>query len=385
MSEPFLKRVNPYLRGTGREKYVGPLLPARPVASTFADMFSIPALNPALAPAIQHKIDHKTKPLGALGQLEGLARQICLIQQTLTPTLHQPHLLVFAADHGIAREGVSKYPPEVTYQMVLNFVQNGAAINVFCRQHGITLKILDAGVAGSFADYPTVIDQKIAPGTRSFLHEPAMTAQECTRALEAGAAVVREVAATGCNVLGCGEMGIGNTSAATLLMHRFTGLPLAECLGRGTGLDDAQLRHKAAVLAAAAETHAHLTEPLDILAACGGFELVQMAGAMLQAAALGMVVLVDGFIATAALLAAARLHPEVLAYCVFCHQSDEAGHARLLAHLGAWPLLQLGLRLGEGTGCALAYPLLLAAVGFLTEMASFESAGVSQAVTPPAV
>ncbi|RSK41176.1 nicotinate-nucleotide--dimethylbenzimidazole phosphoribosyltransferase [Hymenobacter perfusus] len=347
-------------------------------------MFSIRPLNLTLAPEIQHKIDHKTKPLGSLGQLESLAWQIGLIQQTLTPELRRPHLLVFAADHGIAREGVSKYPPEVTYQMVLNFVQEGAAINVFCRQNGITLNIIDAGVAGSFAEYPAVIDQKIAPGTRSFLHEPAMTGPECARALEAGAAVVRRVAATGCNVLGCGEMGIGNTSAATLLMHRFTGLPLAECLGRGTGLDDAQLRHKAAVLTTAAATHAHLTAPLAVLAAVGGFELVQMAGAMLQAAELGMVVLVDGFIATAALLAAAQLHPEVLAYCVFCHQSDEAGHARLLAHLQAKPLLQLGLRLGEGTGCALAYPLLVSAVGFLNEMASFESAGVSQAATPAA-
>ena len=347
--------------------------------------FRIRPLNPALAPEIQHKIDHKTKPLGALGQLEDLARQLGLIQQTLTPALHAPHLLVFAADHGIAREGVSKYPPEVTYQMVLNFVRGGAAINVFCRQQGIALKVVDAGVQGSFAEYPAVIDQKIAPGTRSFLHEPAMSTDECARALVAGATLVREVAATGCNVLGCGEMGIGNTSSATLLMHRFTGLPLSECLGRGTGLDDAQLAHKAAVLAAAATTHAHLTAPLDVLAAFGGFELVQMAGAMLQAAELGMVVLVDGFIATAALLAATQLHPEVLAYCVFCHQSGEAGHARLLAHLQARPLLQLGLRLGEGTGCALAYPLLVSAVSFLRDMASFESAGVSQAATPTAV
>ncbi|UYZ64271.1 nicotinate-nucleotide--dimethylbenzimidazole phosphoribosyltransferase [Hymenobacter weizhouensis] len=347
--------------------------------------FQIQPLRQHLAPAIQDKIDQKTKPLGALGQLEALARQLALIQQTLTPELRRPHLLVFAADHGLAAEGVSKYPAEVTYQMVLNFVRGGAAINVFCRQHGLELKVVDAGVKGSFAEFPAVIDQKIAAGTRNARHEPAMTPEQCEQALAAGARLVREVAAAGCNVVGFGEMGIGNTSAAALLMHRFTGLPLAECLGRGTGLDDEQLRHKAAVLAATAETHAHLTEPLAVLAALGGFEIVQMAGAMLQAAELGLVVLVDGFIATAALLAAAALHPAVREYCVFCHQSEETGHARLLAYLRARPLLHLGLRLGEGTGCALAYPLLESAVRFLNDMASFASAGVSQAETPAAL
>lgn len=347
--------------------------------------FQIHPLSPHLAAAIQHKIDTKTKPLGALGQLEQLARQVALVQQTLTPTLQKPHLLVFAADHGIAAEGVSKYPQEVTYQMVLNFLGGGAAINVFCRQQGMTLQVVDAGVKGSFAEFPAVLNQKVAEGTRSFRHEPAMTDAQCEQALAAGAQLARKVAATGCNVLGFGEMGIGNTSAATLLMHRLTGQPLADCLGRGTGLDDAQLTHKATVLAAAAETHAHVTTPLEVLATFGGFEIAQMTGAMLAAAEAGLVLLIDGFIATAALLVAATLHPAVLEYCVFGHQSEESGHQLLLRHLNARPLLNLGLRLGEGTGCALAYPLLVAAVSFLNEMASFESAGVSQAEVPPVV
>ncbi|TGD80529.1 nicotinate-nucleotide--dimethylbenzimidazole phosphoribosyltransferase [Hymenobacter wooponensis] len=346
--------------------------------------FHLRPLNQSLAAAIQYKIDTKTKPLGALGQLEQLARQVALVQQTLTPKLQQPHMLVFAADHGIAAEGVSKYPQEVTYQMVLNFLSGGAAINVFCRQQGMALRIIDAGVKGSFADFPAVTDQKIAEGTRSFLREPAMTAAQCEQALEAGAQLAREVAATGCNVLGFGEMGIGNTSAATLLMHRLTGLPLADCLGRGTGLDDDQLAHKAAVLTAAAATHAAVSAPLEVLATFGGFEIAQMTGAMLAAAEAGMLLLIDGFIATAALLVTTKLYPAVLEYCVFGHQSEETGHRLLLGHLNARPLLSLGLRLGEGTGCALAYPLLQAAVSFLNEMASFESAGVSQAAPQPA-
>jgi nicotinate-nucleotide--dimethylbenzimidazole phosphoribosyltransferase len=306
------------------------------------------------------------------------------VQQTLTPELLKPHVVVFAADHGIAVEGVSKYPQEVTYQMVLNFLSGGAAINVFCRQQGIVLRVVDAGVKGSFTDFPAVLDRKVGEGTRSFLREPAMTNAQCEQALEAGAHLARELAATGCNVLGFGEMGIGNTSAATMLMHRLTGLPLEVCLGRGTGLDDDQLAHKTAVLTAAAATHAAVSAPLDVLATFGGFEIAQMTGAMLAAAEAGLLLLIDGFIATAALLVAAKLHPAVLEYCVFGHQSEETGHRLLLGHLNARPLLSLGLRLGEGTGCALAYPLLQAAVNFFNEMASFESAGVSQAERQPA-
>lgn len=344
--------------------------------------WNITAPDQALAAAVQHKIDTKTKPLGALGALETLASQIALVQQTLTPRLHRPHVLVFAADHGIARAGVSQYPSEVTHQMVRNFAAGGAAINVFCRQNGLALTIVDAGVRGSFADLPAVRDEKIAEGTQNFAEAPAMSAAQCTDALQRGARRADELHAAGCNVLGVGEMGIGNTSSAAVLMHQLTGRPLAECVGRGTGLDAAGLARKLDVLTRAVAAHpagapAAAADPLAVLAAFGGFEIAQMCGALLRAAEHRMLLLIDGFIASAALLVAARLAPAVLAYCVFCHESDEQGHRLLLAELGGQPLLRLGLRLGEGTGCALAYPLVRAAVSFLDEMASFESAGVS--------
>lgn len=334
----------------------------------------------ALTAAIAQKIATKTKPLGSLGQLETLARQVALVQQTLTPTLRQPHILVFAADHGIAQAGVSQYPPEVTHQMVRNFAGGGAAINVFCRQNGLGLTIVDAGVRGSFANLPAVRDEKIAEGTRNFAEAPAMTAAQCAEALARGARLADELAAAGSNVLGVGEMGIGNTSAAAVLMHLLTGQPLAACVGRGTGLDDTGLARKLAVLTRALAAHQGVgpsSDPLVVLATFGGFEIAQMCGALLRAAEHGLLLLIDGFIASAALLVAARLAPAILAYCVFCHESDEQGHRLLLAELGGRPLLRLGLRLGEGTGCALAYPLVQAAVGFLNEMASFASAGVS--------
>ncbi len=339
-------------------------------------------LSQALAPALQARIDQKTKPLGALGALEKLALQAGLVQNTLHPQLHNPHLVVFAADHGIAAEGVSPYPSEVTGQMVRNFAAGGAAINVFCRLHGLQLLVVNAGVASSLADLgPAVRDEAVAAGTRNFLHEPAMSAAECREALRRGAAVVDDLHRAGCNVVGFGEMGIANTSAAAVLLHLLTGHPLAACAGRGTGLDDAGLRHKIDVLGRAVAAHPALdrTDPLAVLATFGGLEIAQLCGALLQAAAHRMLVLVDGFIVGAALLVAARLRPEVLGYCVFSHQSAEAGHGHLLAALGAEPLLQLGLRLGEGTGSALAYPLVQAAVAFLAEMASFASAGVSTA------
>jgi nicotinate-nucleotide--dimethylbenzimidazole phosphoribosyltransferase len=341
--------------------------------------WSITPPDPALAAAIAHKIDTKTKPLGALGQLESLAQQVALVQQTLTPELRRPHVLIFAADHGIAQSGVSQYPPEVTHQMVRNFASGGAAINVFCRQNELGLTIVDAGVRGSLADLPTVRHEKLAEGTQNFAHAPAMTAAQCADALGRGARLADELHATGSNVLGLGEMGIGNTASAAVLMHLLTGRPLAECVGRGTGLDAAGVARKLAILTQAVAAHPKLdpADPLAVLATFGGFEIVQLCGAMLRAAERQMLLLIDGFIASAALLVAARLAPAVLDYCVFCHESGEQGHRLLLAELGGQPLLRLGLRLGEGTGCALAYPLVQAAVNFLTEMASFASAGVS--------
>ncbi|QIP17957.1 nicotinate-nucleotide--dimethylbenzimidazole phosphoribosyltransferase [Spirosoma aureum] len=326
-----------------------------------------------LETTIRRRIDNKTKPLGALGRLEELALQIALIQQTETPVLTNPHLLVFAGDHGLAAEGVSAYPADITYGMVKNFIAGGAAINVFCRQNGLTLLVCDVGVNGSFDENtPSFVKYKIRPGTRNMRYEPAMTPDECAAAIDAGKTLVNGIQYRGCNIVGFGEMGIGNTSPATLLMHRLTGLPLEQCVGRGTGLNDAGLAHKLAILQEVASHYTALADPMAILAAMGGLEIASIVGGMIQAAENGMIILVDGFIATSALLVAHTLNPAVLQNCVFCHQSDEAGHQQMLRFLGVRPLLNLDLRLGEGTGCALAYPIVEAAVNMLNEMATMD-------------
>lgn len=333
----------------------------------------------AMEVELRARIDGKTKPPGSLGRLEALALQIGLVQQSLQPQLRRPAILVFAADHGVTAEGVSPYPQEVTYQMVRNFLAGGAAINVFARQHGIALRVVDAGVVGEFAGHPGLVDAKIAAGTANFLHGSAMTQDQCGRAIRCGWQLAETEIAAGSNVLGFGEMGIGNSTSAAALMSAITGLPPAECVGRGTGLDDAGLRRKQRVVEQALALHGPAPiGPLRALTALGGFEIAMMTGAMLGAAQQGALLLIDGFIASAALLVAARLQPAILDYCVFTHRSSEVGHARLLAELHAEPLLNLGLRLGEGTGAAVAYPIVQAAVNFLNEMASFESAGVSR-------
>jgi nicotinate-nucleotide--dimethylbenzimidazole phosphoribosyltransferase len=339
--------------------------------------FDIQTPNPALGAALRARIDAKTKPLGALGRLEALALQIGLVQQTLTPALERPELMVFAGDHGAARAGISAYPQDVTWQMVENFLAGGAAINVFARQAGMALTVVDAGVAHDFGPRSGLIDAKIAPGTASYLDAVAMTAAQRDAALERGRSLAHEAAARGCRVLGLGEMGIGNTASAALITHCLTGAPLATVTGRGTGLDDAGLARKLGLLESALARGGRPADPLDVLAEYGGFEIAMLAGAMLGAAECGVLLLIDGFIVTAALLVAHALAPAILPYCVFAHRSQEPGHAVQLAHLGAEPLLALELRLGEGTGAALALPLLQAAVGFLNDMASFESAGVS--------
>jgi len=341
-------------------------------------MFDIQPLSQALAPALQAKIDQKTKPLGALGQLEALALQIGLIQNSLSPSLTKPCIIVFAGDHGVAAAGVSAYPQAVTAQMVANFASGGAAINVFARQHQIDLLIVDAGVNADLSAMPGLIDAGIGKGTANFLEQPAMTREQCAMALAKGAELVLKQRDQGCNCIGFGEMGIGNTSSAALIMHCLTGLPLENCVGRGTGLDDAQLRHKVSILQQALTRHPGLSDPSEVLATFGGFEIAMMTGAYLKAAELSMLILVDGFIAGSALLAAAGLRPAVLDYCVFSHMSGEQGHRALLDHLHARPLLNLDMRLGEGSGIALAYPLLLSAVVFLNEMATFAEAGVDR-------
>ncbi|MEM1271965.1 MAG: nicotinate-nucleotide--dimethylbenzimidazole phosphoribosyltransferase [Bacteroidota bacterium] len=337
----------------------------------------ISPLDRSLEPALQALIDTKTKPVGSLGDLEALALQIGLIQQTTTPALQHPHLVVFAGDHGIARSGVSAYPQDVTWQMVANYLAGGAAVNVFARQNGLTLRVVDAGVNHTFEAHPELVDAKLGMGTANFLEAPAMPVETARAGLQRGARLVRELGESGCNVIGFGEMGIGNTTSAAALMSRLLDIPPEFCVGRGTGVDEAGVAFKAEVVQQALHLHAEATEPLEILAALGGFEIVQMAGAMLEAASRRMIVLVDGFIATSAMLAAHAFEPAVREYAVFCHRSEETGHRLMLERLGATPLIDLGLRLGEGTGCALAYPLLRSSVAFLNEMASFERAGVS--------
>jgi nicotinate-nucleotide--dimethylbenzimidazole phosphoribosyltransferase len=342
--------------------------------------FNIVRPDQGLAAALQYTIDRKTKPLGALGQLEVIAKQIGLIQQSLNPQLTQPQMLVFAGDHGAARAGVSAYPQDVTWQMVENFLAGGAAINVFARRSGIDLAVVDAGVAHDFGPRAGLIDAKVAPGTANYIEQPAMTPEQCAMAIARGAGLVTNLAASGCNVVGFGEMGIGNTASASLITHCLTGATLVDCVGRGTGLDDAGLARKQALLDQALTRYRQAggsNEALAVLAEFGGFEIAMMVGAMLAAAQAKMVLLIDGFIVGSAALTAARLAPALTAYCIFCHRSAEPGHAAQLQALGAEPLLDLGLRLGEGTGAALAWPLVQAAAGFLNEMASFESAGVA--------
>jgi nicotinate-nucleotide--dimethylbenzimidazole phosphoribosyltransferase len=355
--------------------------------------FDIPFADRSLDDALRHKIDTKTKPLGALGRLETLALQIGRVRGSLTPTLNRPHLVVFAGDHGAARAGISAYPQDVTWQMVENFLAGGAAINVFARANDLELRIVDAGVAHEFGDRAGLVSAKVGAGgtaaagtalcmgTASYLEGAAMTAEQCETAVARGMAIVARLADEGCEAIGFGEMGIGNTASAALITHCLTGAPLADCVGRGTGLDDAGLERKRVLLQQAVDLwKSRTSDPGAILARYGGFEIAMMTGAMLEAARQRMLVLVDGFICGAAALVAARLAPAFTDYAVFCHASAEPGHRVQLAALEATPLLDLGLRLGEGTGAALAWPLVRAACAMLNEMASFESAGVAGAL-----
>lgn len=339
--------------------------------------FDITAPDNSIAKALQAKIDQKTKPLGALGHLEKLALQLGVIQNTLTPQLKRPVVMVFAGDHGIVEAGVSPYPQAVTQQMVMNFLAGGAGVNVFAKQNNMQVRVIDAGVNHVFAPHVDLIDAKVGMGTCNFAKAPAMSAAECEQAISKGAELAEQELAAGSNVLAFGEMGIGNTSSAAALMAVLCELPVSSCVGRGTGLDDAGLRHKAEVIEQAIQLHQDIDTPLKALSTFGGFEIAMMVGAMLAAAKHKSILMIDGFIATAALLVASKIAPAVLHYCVFAHRSDESGHALLLEQLNAKPLLHLNMRLGEGTGAVMAYPLLQAAVNFLNEMASFESAHVS--------
>ncbi|MBP7241115.1 nicotinate-nucleotide--dimethylbenzimidazole phosphoribosyltransferase [Amaricoccus sp.] len=321
-------------------------------------------------------IDGKTKPLGALGRVEALAAQIARTQGTLEPRLDACALTIFAADHGVATEGVSAYPQDVTRQMLANFLAGGAAATVFAAGLGVPVTVVDAGVAGPPLDAPGLVSRRIAPGTASFLHGPAMSRAELARALDAGRALGAGPVTT---AAAFGEMGIGNTAAAAAVAHKLTGLPLDTLVGRGAGLDDAGLARKRAIVGRACARTADRLDPEAALAEYGGFEIAMMTGAMLGAVAAGRVVLVDGFIATAAAACAGAMAPEARGALVYAHRSAENGHGALLDHLGARPLLDLGMRLGEGSGALLAWPIVRAAADMLRDMASFESAGVSRA------
>jgi len=341
-------------------------------------------MNQSLKVQLQEKINRKTKPMGALGLLESIALKVGLIQETLSPVIANPTIVVFAADHGIAATGlVNPYPQEVTAQMVLNFIRNGAAINVFTKQHDIRLVVVDAGVNADFSAIPSsdwFIHAKQGAGTKNYLEADAMTATEALNAIEQGRKIVQQLAVAGCNCIGFGEMGIGNTSSATLIMSAITGKAIRECTGRGTGVNDEQLNTKIATLETVFKTHRldQLgNEPYKLLAKAGGFEIAMMTGAYLQAHAEKMVIVADGFISSSALMLAHQIQPEVLNSCLFAHASGEQGHTGMLEYFNAAPILQLGMRLGEGTGAALAIPLIKSAVAFLNEMASFDEAQVS--------
>ncbi|APX92622.1 nicotinate-nucleotide--dimethylbenzimidazole phosphoribosyltransferase [Halomonas sp. 1513] len=338
---------------------------------------SLPDVDAACAAQAAAHLDTLTKPPGSLGRLEPLAVQLAGIRGESFPLVSPPGVLVFAADHGVAAEGVSAFPQSVTAQMVANFVAGGAAINVFARQIGARLEVIDVGVA-SVVSGAGVVDEKVRAGTANFAVEDAMTRGEAMQAIGVGQrAAVRAVEA-GCRCLIVGEMGIANTTASSALLAVLTGRPVAELVGRGTGIDDAGLARKRAVIEAAIAARApDADDPLGVLASLGGLEIAAMAGAFLEGAARRVPLLVDGFIATVAALLACRLAPELRDYLIFAHRSHEAGHGAALAALEASPLLDLELRLGEGSGAALAFVLLESACRMLSEMATFETAGIS--------
>lgn len=326
---------------------------------------------------LQHKIDQKTKPTGSLGILEKIAMQIGTVFQTLEPKIKKPHIVVFAADHGIAQHGVSAYPQDVTRQMLTNFLDGGAAINVFCKQNAISLSVVDAGVNYDFPSNTKMISAKIDKGTHSFLNGPAMTEMQMELCFIKGSEIVAGIAKQGSNCIGFGEMGIGNTATASVLMSVLCNFSIEDCVGRGTGVDDEKLQFKIDILRKAIANYDGEKDLESYLTYFGGFEILQMAGGMLEAYRQNRIVLVDGFICSVAFLIAFKKNPDILNNAVFSHQSAEKAHKKLLDYIGVSAVLQLDLRLGEGTGCALVFPIIESAVAFLNDMASFESAGIS--------
>jgi len=351
--------------------------PASRVASALPGFAVIPPVDEAMRAAANRRLDTLTKPQGALGRLEPLAAQVCAIQRTLKPAITRPVAMVFAADHGVADRGVSAYPRAVTEQMVKNFLNGGAAISVLAKLQGLELWIVDAGIDGDCANHPRLINAKIRRGTRDFVEEAALNSVECRDALNQGKGAIERVVVSGTNTVILGEMGIGNTAASALLMHGITGHPLSDCVGRGTGLDDQGLERKRATLEAAIARRLPPRDPVELLTEFGGYEIAMLTGAALAAAARQMLIMVDGFTVTVAIALAARIDPAVLEYCVFGHCSAERPHRVLLEYLDVQPLLDLDMRLGEGTGAAIAVSAVRAAIVLFTDMATFAGAGVN--------
>lgn len=362
-------------------------------------------MNCELQEALQQKIDNLNKPKGSLGRLESLALQIGLIQQTLSPSLNHPCHILFGGDHGIEREGVSFSPREVTWQQMINYGRGGGGVNMFCRQHGFKLLVVDTGVDYDFdlKEQSHIIDRKIAHGTRNFLHEAAMTEEEWKRALAIGAEMVDSCYAEGCNIISFGEMGIANTSPSSVLMHLLLDIPLERCVGAGSGLPSEGVRHKYEVLKASVDNFRNNrkigslnsrkiassnnrniddSNNRDFVEETAryfmGYEMAAATGAMLRAAEKRMIILVDGFIMTACMLVAIGMNPEVKDFAVFGHCGDEGGHKLMLDAMGAEPLLHLGLRLGEGTGAICAFPIVQSAVNMINEMDNFAHAEITK-------
>lgn len=340
--------------------------------------FHIEHPDESIREALTDKINNLTKPKGSLGVLEDLALQIGSIQQTLSPTLSHPHNVLFAADHGIVEEGVSKSPKEITWQQLSNFLHGGAGVNFLCRQHGFKLVLVDAGVDYDLPYEKGIINCSVGRGTRSFLKGPAMSMEEMELCMERGAEIIDQIYADGCNIVSFGEMGIGNTSPSSIWMHLFTGISLEQCVGAGSGLDSEGIRHKYNVLKQSVDNYTGNGSAKDFIAWFGGFEMVMAIGGMLRAAELKMIILVDGFIMTNCMLAASKLHPEVLSYAIFGHQGDETGHKLVLDAMKVRPLLNLGLRLGEGTGAICAYPIVVSSVNMMNEMDNFAHASITK-------
>ncbi len=329
---------------------------------------------------LQQKIDLKTKPINSLGLLEQIAFKIAKAQNTLTPQLKKPTILIYAADHGIAEENVSAYPQEVTHQMVSNFLAEGAAINVFCKENKIDFKVIDAGINAEIPSHPKLIHSKAGYGTNNIRKSKAMTRKQLDYCFGHAAKHIQKLSKEGCNIIGFGEMGIGNSSTTALLLSNLLHLPLEKCICKGTMKDEEQFAEKQKTLFAIQHQYPNTLKPLDLLETFGGFEIAQMTSAMLEAYKQNMIILIDGFICCSALILASKIEPNITKNTLFCHESEEQVHQLILRSLGERGILKMNLKLGEGTSCALAYPIIKNAVNFLNHMATFESAKISNAI-----